>query len=62
MTEYICNKLCAVTSCPRHPVKSLEFIATDVTVKMVHLEGNPMFCKKITWHGNQVEVGDDIHN
>lgn len=59
MTEYICKRVCEVRTCPHHFANVPEVIPTGTNMQVVHLEGNPMFCKKITWHGNQVEVGDD---
>lgn len=49
---YCKNLECDIMECTRN-YKHLEDYALEH--KMAHLEGNPLFCKKVNWNGYQVK-------
>lgn len=62
MNKYICRRVCEVKDCPYHFANVPDVIPAGTNAQVVHLEGNPLFCKKNNWHGNQVEVGESDKN
>ena len=47
----LCKKFdCEIKGCKRHPDI---WAHSEPPHNFVHLEGNPMYCKKNDWNGNQ---------
>ena len=53
---YCKKQNCTITKCIRNP-KNIEL--HNIPHSFAHLEDNPMYCKKVNWHGNRVKKEDE---